>query len=112
MAQHQDMQFDFLHQFIQHALDEAGFENLTEQTRAEYVPQFAAEAERRIGLALLPLLSEQSAQELGTMLEQEDLTPEEMRNFWMRSIPNFEQVVQQTLADFSKELKDTLANIS
>jgi len=108
----QDTQFDFLHQFIQRALDDAGFQNLTEQTRAEYIPQFAAEAERRIGLALIPRLSPESAEELTTMLADDAVTPEQLREFWKRSVPDFEHVVERTLNEFSKELQDTLANIS
>lgn len=104
-------QFDFLKQFIEHALDEAGFDTLTEETRGQYVPQFVAEAERRIGLALIPKLTESSATELQQLLEKDDLTPEEIRNFWTHNIPDFEVVVGDTLKSFARELKDTLANL-
>ncbi len=112
MQKKSEVQFDFLKQFIEHALDEAGFQNLTEETRGQYVPQFVAEAERRIGLALIPRLTEDSAKELEQLLEKDDLTPEEMRNFWTDTIPDFENVVGDTLRSFSQELKDTLNELS
>lgn len=105
-------QFDFLEQFIETTLDEAGFNTLTEETRAQYVPQFVAEAERRIGLALIPKLTETSAKELDELLKNDEMTAEEMRKFWVKSIPNFETTVQETLKNFAVELKDMLAHIA
>ena len=107
-----EAQFDFLKQFIEHTLDEAGFDSLTEETRAQYVPQFVAEAERRIGLALIPQLTEASASELEALVEREDFTAEEMRNFWTTNIPDFENIVASTLKDFAVELKSTLSALS
>lgn len=112
MSQTQETQFDFLRQFIEHTLDDAGFDTLTEETRAQYVPQFVAEAERRIGLALIPRLTEVSAKELGELVDKEEVTPEEMRNFWTNNIPEFEKIVAETLKDFAIELKSTLSNLS
>lgn len=112
MPENAEVQFDFLKQFIEHALDEAGFDTLTEETRAQYVPQFVAEAERRIGLALIPQLTEASAKELEQLMKKEELTAEEMRNFWTDNVTDFQGTVTGTLKDFALELKETLSQIA
>lgn len=104
-------QFDFLYQRIQKILDENGFENLTEETRDQYLPQLVAEAERRLGVAVLPLLTEDSAKVLVGLMKDEKTTAEEMQTFWTTYIPDFENVIQTALDNFATEVKgivDTL----
>lgn len=104
-------QFDFLESFIHGVLDEAGFESLSEETRSQFVPMFVAEAERRLGMALLPLLSESQAKQL-VELADENGSAEELAAFWQTSVPDFQQIVQQTLSVFAQEFKKTLAGIA
>ncbi len=104
-------QFDFLESFIHKVLDDAGFENMTEATRAQFVPMFVAEAERRLGMALLPLLSDAQAKELAE-LANKNTSSENLANFWQHNVPNFEQVVGQTLNQFAQEFKKTLAGVT
>ncbi|MBI2437015.1 MAG: hypothetical protein HYV41_04730 [Candidatus Magasanikbacteria bacterium] len=108
----EDTQFDFLKLYIEKTLDEAGFDKMTEETRAQYVPQFVAEAERRIGLALMPRLPGEAAMELEQLLGKEDINPEEMQQFWKKYVPDFDEVLQKTLTDFAEELKEVVAQIS
>ncbi len=104
-------QFDFLQAFIEKTLDEAGMESLTEETRGQYVPQFMAEAERRIGIALTPLLNEQAADELAELLRSGNATPEAMQKFWTTHVPNVQTEIQRVLQEFGQELKETLGNM-
>ncbi len=102
-------QFDFLRQYIEKLFDDNGFAGLNETTRAQFVPQFVAEAERRVGLAVLPLLTPKSADLLAGLLKNENVTAEQLQEFWKTNVPTFETVVQQTLQQFSDEFKKTLA---
>lgn len=104
-------QFDFLESFIHNVLDEAGFEEMTESTRAQFVPMFVAEAERRLGLALLPSLDDNQAKQLADLANDEKTSPEDLAKFWQESVPNFEEIVQGTLDAFAVEFKKTLANV-
>lgn len=104
-------QFDFLESFIHNVLDEAGFEELSETTRNQFVPMFEAEAERRLGLNLLPLLNDKQSEELVKIAADTESNQENLVKFWQESIPNFEEVVKKTLDDFAVEFKQTLANI-
>lgn len=107
----QEQQFDFLRVFIERILDQNGFDNLTEETRAQYIPQFIAEAERRLGLAVMPKLTPETAEELANLLPNKNLTSDQLRDFWYRSVPDFDSMVKQTLDDFAKEIGGLVAEI-
>lgn len=102
-------QFDFLETYIQRILDENGFEALSEQARAQYVPQFVAEAQRRIGVAVLPMLTEESANALAAIVKDEHVNAEQLRSFWEQHVPDFENIVKQTMDAFAVEMRQTLA---
>ncbi len=104
-------QFDFLRQYIETLFDENGFEGLNETTRAQFVPQFVAEAERRIGLAVLPLLTPASAETLAGLLKNEKVTAEQLQEFWKTNVPQFETEVKKALQQFAAEFKKTLAGV-
>ena len=105
-------QFDFLESFIHNVLDEAGFQEMTEATRAQFVPMFVAEAERRPGLALLRLLNDEQIKALADLAKNDEIDQKMMADFWIESVPNFEEVVQNTLEAFAEEFKKTLASVS
>ena len=103
------MQFDFLRQYIEQLLDDSGaFNSLTEETRGEYIPQFVAEAERRIGLSVLPELDEEGALRFKVLVEDEKTTDEEMQQFWKDAVPNLDAIVQKTLLAFAEEFKQSV----
>lgn len=101
-------QFDFLKTFIAELLDGSGFASLSEQTRQQYAPQFQAEAERRLGLALLPRLNEKSAEELAELVSNPNTKPEDLREFWLANIPDFNALVENTLRSFADEFRQAL----
>lgn len=111
MEQAATSQFDFLYQHIQRILDENGFENLTEETRNQYLPQLVAEAERRLGVAVLPHLTEETAKELMQLVESGNATPEQMQTFWTNNIPDFEALIQKTLGEYAQEIKQIVSTL-
>ncbi len=104
-------QFDFLDSQIQKLLDDNGFAEMGEGVRSEYAPQLVAEAQRRLGLAVLPLLSEQNAEELAEILDNENLDAAALRDFWTRAVPNFESVVDTTLQNFASEFQQIFGSL-
>lgn len=106
-----NQQFDFLHDYIMQTLSACGYENLSENLKSEYVPQFIAHAETRIGAALLPSLTEAGAKEMAGLLKSEKVTPEDWANFWQKNVPNYPEIVKKTLADFAEEMKQIFADI-
>ena len=106
-----DAQFDFLRTYIERLLDDNGFAAVKEDVRAQYIPQFVGEAQRRLGLAVLPLLDKNATDALSTLLDDPNVTQESIRVFWTAHVPNFESIVEKTLMDFAEELKGVLAQI-
>ena len=104
-------EFDFLESYIEALLDKVGFERLTEETRAQYVPQFVAEAERRLALAVLPKLSKDGAERLTALLRDEKTTPDVLQRFWQEEINGFQDIVKATLEDFAKEVQQVALSL-
>ena len=111
MTSQPDAQFDFLQSYIHQILDNNGFEAVSEETRNKYVPQFVAEAQRRLGLALLPHLSEKAATDFSGLVENENLTQDQLVSFWKENVPDFENIVQETLKGFAEEIKGIFADL-
>lgn len=101
--------FHFLRQYIEKLIDDSGaFDSLTEETRAEYIPQFMAEAERRIGLSILPHLDEAHAAQFAALVKDEATTDEQLQAFWKSAVPNLDEVVSKTLQAFADEFNQAL----
>ncbi|MBU0660947.1 hypothetical protein KKG22_02080 [Patescibacteria group bacterium] len=105
----QNEQFDFLNQYIEQLLDQHGFDTLSEESRAQYIPQFVAEAQRRIGLALIDKIDEPAAKQLQGLLEDENISPEKLQQFWQTNVPEFDAIVKQTLDDFAQEFASVMS---
>jgi hypothetical protein len=56
-----DAQKNFLESYLLQVLNENGFDKLDDDAKKTFFPQFLAQAEQRLGAALLPLLNEESA---------------------------------------------------
>jgi hypothetical protein len=111
MKEQSQPQFDFLETYIQKLLDEQGFSELSEETRNQYIPQFVAEAQERLGIVLLEKLSEENAVKLASMLKDGDIDQDSLKNFWVASVPDFESIVKKVLEDFAQELKGLVSQI-
>jgi len=102
-------QFDFFHDYIVQLLAQNGYNNLGDDLKKEFVPQFVAHAEVRIGAALLPLLKSEAAGKMRKLLAGKKTTAQDWADFWTENVPNYEEVVKKALQDFAVELKGALA---
>jgi len=97
-------QKNFLEVYLLQVLNENGFEKLDDDAKKTYFPQFMAQAEQRLGSALLPLLNEDSANQF-VELTKKNADPDTWFNFWHDHVPNFDEVVKKTLNEFATEIK-------
>lgn len=104
-------QLDYLETFVSKILDEHGFADAPEEIRNAYIPQFVTEAQNRMGAALMPKLSGDAAKELAEMLNNNELTQEQLKAFWEKHVPDYEMIVAQTLDSFAKEVGEVLAEV-
>lgn len=102
-------QFDFLKGYVEALLIQNGFDNLSEQQKEIYVPQILGHLEQRIGIEMLPKLSEEKIKVFAKLLEKESTSPEDWKDFWYGSVENFEEEVKQILLAFAERVKQILA---
>jgi len=103
----QQPQFTFLEQYILEVLSQNGLDNLPEELKKSYLPQLMTEAEYRLGLALMPKLSESQIDDFMALVEKE-ASGEEMMKFWQGAVPEFQDLVKETLLKFSEEVSGIL----
>ena len=99
----------FLQDQVRALLEQHGFNDLSEADKQAYLPQFLAEAERRIGQHVVPHLSEEAADTFIQMLENEKTTQEEWNSFWVGQVPQYEKVVEEALQSFAKDVTAAFA---
>lgn len=103
--------FDFLHDYVEEILRQSGFSNLSEETKKEFMPRFVAQAELRLGAALLPLLSEPATKEMAGMIDKQSANSDQWLGFWQKNIKDFDKVVENTLKNFAEEMKQMASDI-
>jgi len=104
-------QFEFLTTSIHSMMDEAGFAEMSEETRNQFVPQFVAEAERRIGLAFTAVLDESGAQAFADLFAGENVDQEAVQAFLAQHVPQYQDLANKTLTDFAAEFKTAVAEM-
>jgi len=111
MSKLPEQKFDFLRVYIERMLADNGLDKLSPTTRAQYVPQFRAEAELRLGEAIMPFLQQKNLDDLDKLLMNKKTTPDDVQKFWQDTVPNFDQIVARTLENYTKDVQEILAKI-
>lgn len=105
------MQFSFLETIIHNMMDDAGFAEMSEETRDQFFPQFVAEAERRIGLAYTALLDDAGADAFAELFAGEEVDPSAVQSFLATHIPEYQALANKTLNAFAIEFKEAVAEM-
>lgn len=106
-----DYKLNFLEQVILDFLNTTSIGDLTKENAQAYLPQLVAEVQFRIGESLSPFLTEQSAMEFVRMVGNDGTSPEEWKNFWQKTVPNFEKIVDDTLKSFVLECANIIKSL-
>jgi len=99
----------WLDQYISDLFDEHGFESMTEEQRSDFVPQFSAQLQQRLGLATMKKLDQKAQIELEKIMEMDNLNQQMLDDFWKNNIPDHEKLVKKVLEDFAQEFKKIMA---
>lgn len=97
-------QENFLAKFAEEVLTKK-FGELTEEQKQMFVPEMTELIEERVGIILLPKLSQENAAEFADLLDKET-GPEEWKNFWYNALPNFEEEMKSILSAFVLEISE------
>jgi len=96
-----------LENYVLNILKENGYDKLDEADQKLYLIQFTAEAERRMGAELLPLLDEKSAKKFTELMEKENTSQEEWGKFWVANVPDFQNLIKKVMKDFAAEVRQS-----
>ena len=99
--------FNFLVDYVLRLLTDNDI-RLTEEQQKMYVPQLLSQVELRLGLELLPKLNDLQKNQFAAMTNDEHTTAEEWKDFWMASVPTFEEDVKMVLQTFAGRGKELL----
>jgi len=102
------MDTDKLEQFILDTLKDCGFPEITEEQKKVYVPRLLSHLEQRIGIEMLPKLSDQHVDSFSTLIDNPETSIGDWQKFWYESIPNFAEELQRILDSFSKDVKEVM----
>lgn len=94
-----------IEQFISKALDELGFTEVSEETREQYLIQFTAELERRIGAAVLAALPAEQVTAFEELLTDDTQDQAAVAQWLEQYIPNYTELVTQTMQNFKTEMQ-------
>jgi len=83
---------------------ELGLENLPEDKQKELIEKMTETLFSRIYAETLERLSDADKEIYFGMIDQKS-SPEEFDKFLMEKIPDYEQMVQKTIANFKEEMK-------
>jgi len=98
------MQKDLLRNLVFNVLAERGFNKLSEEEQDKMLPQFVSALERRLGVDMLPYLTEESAEEFAGMVEK-NTSADEWYAFWIKNVPEFEEKAKKSILEFAEELR-------
>lgn len=106
-------QFDFLSEYINALFDEIGLGDMSEAQKNVYIPRFTALLEERLGLTLVPQLTEDQIKEFVELVDAgEGTTGEDWSKFWHGAFDDFDQRVADILKEFGAQAKQLANNNS
>lgn len=103
------MQTDQLEQFIVDTLRGSGLPDLDEEQINTFVPTLLAQLEQRIGIEMLPKLTEDHLDAFAKLIDNPDTTANDWQNFWYDSVPNFDVEIKRIMDSFAKDVKEVVS---
>ncbi len=88
-----------LEQFVENLLVERGLSTVDDAVLAELRADLMTRIGERLNAEMVALLKPESVEELNDLLDA-DAEPEAVREFFVTNVPNYHDVLAQTLLDF------------
>jgi len=99
-----------LNSFITTLITKAGLGGVPESFRAKYIEQLSNQVQQRIGVAMIQRLPT-TALDSFSALTAGDASAEEIRQLFAQHVPDYEQVVQNTMQQFATEFLQDAAKL-
>ena len=105
------LQFNFLTEYVQRLLELNGLGNLTPEQQARFVPQLVRQVQERLGMEMVPRLTDEQAEEFVNIANNPATTVNDWKNFWEGAFPDFQTQVEHILTEFAAETRDILSAV-
>ncbi len=106
------MDQDFIQQFTQMLLVEAGLNEIPEDFRNIYIQQLSYELQRRIGILAIKALDPPSYRQFQALIrERPDQDLFSVLDFFKARLPNFNDIVVQALFEIKCEIIDKASEL-
>jgi len=102
---------NYIQSFIKEVIRQAGLNDMPEEFLQEYEERLTIEAQKRLGLAAIKELTDEEAITLAKIAEESNNDPKKIQEFLASHIDNFEEKMAKILADFGKEIINTIKTI-
>lgn len=100
---------NFLNDYVEALLKDLGLEDLSGEQRERYVPQLLRQVQDRIGIELIPKLSDEQLDRFSDLANDAEASNEAWKDFWLSSVPNFDEELERILSEFAKEAREILS---
>lgn len=90
--------------FINELIKQAGLDNMPEDFKDEYRDKLAQEAQKRLGVASMALLTMEQIEELNGIIEKEAEPAEAIKVFLTAHIPDYTVKMAEALKEFGREV--------
>ncbi|MFP4539305.1 MAG: DUF5663 domain-containing protein [Candidatus Paceibacterota bacterium] len=90
-------------------LEEFDLKNLPEEAQSRILQAMTETLLKKITLRVLEELSEEERDEFEKVREQEDA--ERTENFLREKLPNYDEILEEVVSDFKKEMKEHIEEI-
>jgi len=96
-------------QVLDQLVKEMGIDTLPEDKRNELLIKMTEVLLKRIFVETMEKLGEEGRAEYEKFLENDNIDPKEAQEFFKQRIPNYEDMIQQTIDEFKKEMMEAKA---
>jgi len=93
-------------------LTELGMDAMTPEEAVAFFDAFGSIVWQRIVLRLAQELSDEQKTKLDALLEKQPQNAEELGKFFMTEVPGFEDMVNEEVAGYKKELMDRMGSVN
>ena len=90
-------------------LEDLGLLDLPEERKAELLDKMSDLIQKRVLLRIVKMLSDKDKNDLDKVLEKGDAV--QIQDFLMSKVPNLDEITQEEVNDFKKEVKAHVANL-
>ncbi len=103
---------DYLLKFIEEIIKKAGLDSMPADFLEEYKEKLAQEAQKRLGIESMALLSPEEAEELGKLMEKSDNDAKAINDYLVSHIDNYQEKMAAALKKFGDEVIESAEKLN